>query len=144
MPWSFDCRCNAGYGGDGLKCTDVNECAESLCHPMATCNNTLGSCTCTCNGTECEVEVDSSLPCQESKGAICHSLASCAETQQPGPIPVGSNIVAAGVPWPAGSDGAFRCECESGVLCHGYGSQGCSTRDQIHANCLRCTKPCCS
>ncbi|XP_078523263.1 mucin-4-like [Lissotriton helveticus] len=33
----------------GLLCSDVNECSNSPCHQNATCANTLGSYTCTCN-----------------------------------------------------------------------------------------------
>lgn len=44
------CTCNTGYSGDGLTCTDVNECmnANGGCDPNATCTNTPGSRVCTC------------------------------------------------------------------------------------------------
>jgi hypothetical protein len=46
------CMCNTGYTGDGLTCTDVNECltANGGCDANATCTNTPGARVCTCNG----------------------------------------------------------------------------------------------
>uniref|UniRef100_A0A8U7NHW7 Nidogen 2 n=1 Tax=Corvus moneduloides TaxID=1196302 RepID=A0A8U7NHW7_CORMO len=42
------CECLPGYTGDGIHCSDVDECAESPCHPAATCYNTPGSFSCRC------------------------------------------------------------------------------------------------
>ena len=63
---SFTCSCAAGYqpdsavgggavavteGGQRLDCVDVDECSEHThnCHASATCTNTEGSYTCSCN-----------------------------------------------------------------------------------------------
>ncbi|NXO22861.1 NID2 protein, partial [Cisticola juncidis] len=42
------CECLPGYTGDGIHCSDVDECAESPCHPAAVCYNTPGSFSCRC------------------------------------------------------------------------------------------------
>ncbi|XP_064919265.1 nidogen-2 isoform X2 [Columba livia] len=42
------CECLPGYAGDGIYCSDVDECAENPCHPAATCYNTPGSFSCQC------------------------------------------------------------------------------------------------
>ena len=48
---SFTCACKAGYTGNGVTCTDVNECTAGSgnCSANATCTNTAGSFTCACN-----------------------------------------------------------------------------------------------
>lgn len=45
------CACNPGFTGNGLQCTDLNECLTSNggCGMNATCTNTPGSRTCACN-----------------------------------------------------------------------------------------------
>ncbi len=54
----FVCTCAMGYGGDGRSsgtgCTDLNECVLGTdnCNVNATCTNTVGSCTCACNGPQ--------------------------------------------------------------------------------------------
>ncbi|NWZ83997.1 NID2 protein, partial [Poecile atricapillus] len=42
------CECLPGYTGDGIHCSDVDECAGSPCHPAAVCYNTPGSFSCRC------------------------------------------------------------------------------------------------
>lgn len=57
----YACACNMGYDGNGLTCTDVDECSMSPapCDSHATCTNTPGSFTCACDtgyigdGTTC-------------------------------------------------------------------------------------------
>eukprot|EP00123_Amoebidium_parasiticum_P017457 comp23860_c0_seq1/m.41749 comp23860_c0_seq1/g.41749 ORF comp23860_c0_seq1/g.41749 comp23860_c0_seq1/m.41749 type:complete len:1713 (-) comp23860_c0_seq1:397-5535(-) len=46
---SFICFCNRGYQGNGLQCTDINECLYPVCDDKSVCVNTKGSFTCACN-----------------------------------------------------------------------------------------------
>ena len=59
---SFSCVCNAGYDGDGVECTNIDECADPAlnnCSDNATCTDADGSFSCVCNagydgdGVEC-------------------------------------------------------------------------------------------
>lgn len=58
-----ECICDDGYTGDGLNCTDINECetGDDNCHLNADCFNNDGSFKCACksgydgNGLTCEV-----------------------------------------------------------------------------------------
>ncbi|XP_019640435.1 PREDICTED: sortilin-related receptor-like [Branchiostoma belcheri] len=60
---TFTCTCNTGFTGNGVQCTDLNECVMHAdnCDLHATCTNTPGSFTCACvdgyygNGTSCSV-----------------------------------------------------------------------------------------
>ncbi|QSQ17940.1 FG-GAP-like repeat-containing protein [Myxococcus landrumensis] len=48
---SFTCACNAGYEGDGVTCTNIDECATSPCLNGGTCIDGVGSYTCKCAPT---------------------------------------------------------------------------------------------
>ncbi|KAG7512990.1 fibrillin-1-like isoform X1 [Solea senegalensis] len=98
---NFTCECRMGYQGDGLLCSDIDECLSGLhsCHSKATCNNTLGSYSCFCtsgyvgNGNDCQ-DIDE---CQKDNGG-CHVNALC------------TNI-----------EGGRRCQCKDGFTGNGFG-----------------------
>eukprot|EP00933_Yihiella_yeosuensis_P047756 TRINITY_DN4368_c0_g1_i2.p1 TRINITY_DN4368_c0_g1~~TRINITY_DN4368_c0_g1_i2.p1 ORF type:complete len:536 (+),score=82.72 TRINITY_DN4368_c0_g1_i2:252-1859(+) len=48
---SFICKCESGYYGDGLNCTNIDECKvlRDNCDSNANCTDTVGSFTCKCN-----------------------------------------------------------------------------------------------
>ncbi|XP_078603619.1 uncharacterized protein LOC144877552 isoform X4 [Branchiostoma floridae x Branchiostoma japonicum] len=47
-PDSFTCTCNPGYTGNGVTCTDVDECASNNGGCEGTCTNNVGSFDCAC------------------------------------------------------------------------------------------------
>ncbi|GMU01565.1 hypothetical protein KH5H1_56850 [Corallococcus caeni] len=59
---SFTCACNAGYEGDGVTCTNIDDCAASPCLNGGTCIDGINSYTCACapgfTGTNCETNID--------------------------------------------------------------------------------------
>ena len=48
---SFECKCKSGYDGDGLTCSDFDECANNMhdCDVHADCKNTIGTYKCECH-----------------------------------------------------------------------------------------------
>ena len=47
---SFNCLCDPGFTGDGLNCTDIDECEMEIhdCHVNGTCENKEGTFKCHC------------------------------------------------------------------------------------------------
>jgi len=94
------CACSSGYEGDGLTCTDVDECVGGThgCDPLATCVNAEGTFTCECpegyggDGTAC-ADVDE---CAEGTDA-CDPVATCTN-----------------------SEGSYSCECPPGYEGDGF------------------------
>uniref|UniRef100_A0A8C6IXA1 Uncharacterized protein n=1 Tax=Melopsittacus undulatus TaxID=13146 RepID=A0A8C6IXA1_MELUD len=84
------CECLPGYTGDGISCSDMDECAKNPCHPAAVCYNTPGSFSCRCQ------------PGYEGDGFQCthgKRLTPCQHEQlyprevPPGPSPVSNGHV---------------------------------------------------
>lgn len=50
-PSTYECKCNAGYFGDGFLCTPERNCRNipSLCDPNAKCVSTTSGYQCICN-----------------------------------------------------------------------------------------------
>ncbi len=98
---SFTCTCNAGFVGDGLGCTDIDECTNDIdnCSDDATCINIAGSFTCACNagfegdGVSCD-DVDECDLATDN----CSDDATCIN-----------------------SDGSFTCACNAGFEGDGVG-----------------------
>ncbi|KAL6487444.1 hypothetical protein MHYP_G00040700 [Metynnis hypsauchen] len=77
---NFTCTCFSGYSGDGIQCTEIDECNAGIhtCHIRARCENTPGSYICVCldgysgDGFQC-VDINE---CQTGNGG-CHADAIC-------------------------------------------------------------------
>ena len=140
---TFTCSCKSGYNGNGIDCTDIDECRDSnVCGANAICANTAGSFTCSCNpgydgdGFNC---VDTDECSNETD--TCNENATCTDTV-----------------------GSFRCSCNSGYFGDGvrcfdvdecsagtdncdenatcsntHGSFECSCNDGFNGNGLTCT-----
>ncbi|XP_076816426.1 uncharacterized protein LOC143462236 isoform X2 [Clavelina lepadiformis] len=60
---SYQCSCIPGFTGDGINCTDINECDSNPCDSNAICINNLGSYECECSpgytgdGFFCSIDV---------------------------------------------------------------------------------------
>ncbi|MED5464987.1 MAG: hypothetical protein VX699_10060 [Myxococcota bacterium] len=111
--------CPAGYTGDGEACADVDECAgENRCHPLATCQNALGSYTCTCPPGYTDTAGD---------GSQCDDIDECAT-----PGYCGANTVCTNTPGsvecaclPAFAEVNGECACPTVCLNEGQCMEGC-------------------
>ncbi|NXC33671.1 NID2 protein, partial [Campylorhamphus procurvoides] len=94
------CECLPGYTGDGIHCSDVDECAENPCHPAATCHNTPGSFSCRCqpgyegDGFQCTYGRVDLLPSESIQQLTpCEHARMYPREVPPGPSPVGDGHV---------------------------------------------------
>ena len=96
----YTCNCRSGYTGDGVKCTDTNECYESnICDINAKCLNTIGSYTCTCNA-----------PYWEGDGTSCTDIDECLD----GTHDCASVYADIGIPNCSNHHDGFTCSCPNG------------------------------
>ncbi|XP_033918388.1 nidogen-2 isoform X8 [Melopsittacus undulatus] len=89
------CECLPGYTGDGISCSDMDECAKNPCHPAAVCYNTPGSFSCRCQpGYEGD-----GFQCTHASVGSTQRLTPCQHEQlyprevPPGPSPVSNGHV---------------------------------------------------
>ncbi|KHJ46556.1 CUB domain protein, partial [Trichuris suis] len=113
-PGGFKCgSCPVGYTGDGVRCWDVDECAQNNGHcstsPKVQCINTFGSYHC-----------GACPPGYEGDGMSCSRLSSCASNP--------CHTTASCVEMPSTSRG-YRCQCPPGFVGDGIGLRGCVTSD---------------
>ncbi|KAJ1467567.1 hypothetical protein T484DRAFT_2027404, partial [Baffinella frigidus] len=119
---SFSCACDAGYSGNGVSCTDIDECAQNPCGGNGDCTNNdtpgIDAYTCECHtgyeytGRSCE-DID------ECDSDPCGADATCTNT-----------------------DGSFSCACDTG---YSWDGETCTNVDECtdeidncHGN-ARCT-----
>jgi hypothetical protein len=97
------CECDDGYDGDGVTCTDIDECAgDNECSVDASCTNTPGDYDCTCNVG------------YKGNGETCTDVDECNEDIDT--CSVNANCT--------NQDGGFKCECKqgytgNGMICNG-------------------------
>ncbi|TRY88739.1 hypothetical protein DNTS_029673 [Danionella cerebrum] len=105
----FQCVCDLGFKGDGLACSDIDECEGNVCFQKETqCVNNPGSFDCICkdgytfNGTEC-----TDLEECESGANNCSKFAQCVNTV-----------------------GSYLCSCLKGFIGDG---KNCSDINECHS-----------
>ncbi|KAK1791504.1 hypothetical protein P4O66_013508 [Electrophorus voltai] len=113
----YQCVCDMGFDGDGLVCSDIDECQAKVCPKNETvCVNSPGSFSCDCkmgyiqNGTECS-DIDE---CQSQNGG-CHPVAGCINTP-----------------------GSYKCACPTGMPGSGFDCTDvdeCSKNSTLPSNC---------
>jgi hypothetical protein len=158
------CACNPGYEGDGLTCTDIDDCLANNggCDPNATCTNQVGAPRiCACNpgyegdGLTC-TDIDDCLAnnggcdpnatCTNQVGAprICACNpgytgdgVTCADINECFASPCGANATC------SNTVGSFNCTCIPGYGdCDGDTLNGCETDLTTTTNCGACGNDC--
>jgi len=109
-PGSYSCSCNSGFQGDGVSCSDCNECGGecggNACSTNALCTNTVGSYSCSCNsgyqgsGLVC---ADCNECSGECGGNACSTTALCTNTA-----------------------GSYTCACNAGYQGSGFTCTDCN------------------
>jgi len=98
------CSCASGLAGDGLRCSDVDECTVTpdICGEQASCVNSFGSYYCLC-GQGYIWDGEACVDVNECQLGLCDATANCSD-----------------------GEGSFSCSCGSGSYGNGF---FCKTED---------------
>lgn len=97
---SYGCQCSAGYTGDGITCTDIDECSSGhQCDSSATCHNSEGSYVCICNSG------------YTGDGRTCRELDECTSNSHD----CDANAIC------TNTVGSFTCQCNGSAHYYGDG-----------------------
>eukprot|EP00731_Ephydatia_muelleri_P031793 Em0023g300a len=121
---SYQCSCLVGFEGDGVNCSNINECGRGTngCSKNATCHDTIGSYTCSCN------------PGFSGDGFNCNDIDECST----------GNNTCAGAPNGICTNtiGSYNCSCNPGYTGDGRtcvdidecitGANNCSINSNCH------------
>ncbi|XP_072020294.1 uncharacterized protein [Amphiura filiformis] len=132
---SHTCSCNIGYTGDGIDCTNIDECDTNPCADNAACSDTPGSYQCACKAgyqgdgyntcvdiNECNADgiCDAQATCDNTEGSFtctcnegyvgngadCDDIDECTSFKSRHDCPENSRCI--------NNKGSYRCSCESG------------------------------
>ncbi|XP_072048085.1 uncharacterized protein [Amphiura filiformis] len=114
---SFTCSCKAGYDGDGIICTELNECGSNPCL-NGECIDQINAFECNCNGTGyegnfCQIDIDE---CDRSTDDCNPVNGTCTNTI-----------------------GSFTCSCKAGydgdgIICTELNE--CGSNPCLHGECM--------
>jgi hypothetical protein len=145
---SFLCTCLVGFSGNGVQCSNVDECALNLstCGPLATCNDTYGSFTCDCGQTGFDSKSINGLDCLDtnecaSKTHSCSQLAACNNTQGSFSCSCNNGYNGTGVTCSDVDEcasGLSTCHAAAGVCVNVEGSFSCSCQSGFTGNGVVC------